>query len=329
MLENLYLSFQTVTPIILLVGLGMLFKKTGFLPDDFYTGADKFVFRAALPAMIFLEVAGSSVSESAGYLKLTLYIAPMVCVFWLIYTLVSPIFIKDRRKLGAAVQSMFRSNTAILGPVLIQNMFSDGEKTAKAMAAYAIVLPFVILAYNVLSVVVLTIYMPVEDGEEKKKFGMKDFLRIVVNTAKNPLIIAVVLGLPFMFFGIKLPTIATKTLNYVSGTTTALSLISLGAGFSFESLKGNIKLASVVTSIKIVFQPAAAVALGYLLGFRGNELLVTFVVFGTPAAVSSYIMAKNMKSDHELAGQILLISTVFCIFTVFLGSFLMRTAGWI
>ena len=54
-----------------------------------------------------------------------------------------------------------------------------------------------------------------------------------------------------------------------------------------------------------------------------------FIVFGGPAAVSSYIMAKQMKSDHELASQILLISTLMSLFTMFAGIFILRTAGLI
>lgn len=329
MLENLWLSFQTVIPIVILVAVGMFLKKINLLPEEFYSGADKFVFKVALPCMIFLEVAGATIDESAGYLGLMLYVAPMICVLCLVYSLISPFFIKDKRKLGASVQSMFRSNAAILGSVLLSNVFPDEERTKAALAAYAIVMPFVILAYNALSVVVLTVFMPVEEGEEKHKFGMKDMKRILIDTVKNPLIIGVVCGLPFMFAGITLPVIVTKTMGYLSNTVTALALISLGAGFSFKSLKGNLKLASAVTFIKIVFQPLLGVAIGYLLGFSGLELLVAFIVFGTPAAVSSYIMAKNMKSDYELAGQILLLSTVFCILTVFLGVFAMRCLGWI
>ena len=40
-------------------------------------------------------------------------------------------------------------------------------------------------------------------------------------------------------------------------------------------------------------------------------------------------MAKNMKSDYELAGQILLLSTFMCVFTIFIGVFLLKYAGLI
>ena len=44
---------------------------------------------------------------------------------------------------------------------------------------------------------------------------------------------------------------------------------------------------------------------------------MVLVSFGSPTSVSSYIMAKNMHGDHELAGQILLLTTVCSLITVF------------
>ncbi len=324
MLDNLLLSLNTVLPVLILTVVGIVLKRIKLLPDAFYDGADKFVFKIALPAMIFLQVAGADISEGAKYYKLPLFAVPMICLTCLIFSLLTPLFVKDRRKVGAMVQSMFRSNAAILGVVFIENLFADPAERGVALAAYAITAAFVILAYNVLSVVVLTVFMPSENGEKNKI----DIKKILLSTIKNPLIIAVLLGLPFMIFGIKLPSVATSSLKYLSNATTGLALISLGAEFSFSSLKGNISHAVITSLIKTVIHPILGVGAAYLLGFRGSELLIIFIIFGTPAAVSSYIMAKNMKSDYELAGQILLLSTMACILTIFLGTFVMRTLGW-
>ena len=65
------------------------------------------------------------------------------------------------------------------------------------------------------------------------------------------------------------------------------------------------------------------------MGYRGISLGLVFVVFDSPVAVSSYIMAKNMNSDHSLAAQILLLSTLFCLGTMFLGLFLLKTMNFI
>ncbi|MCQ2426984.1 MAG: AEC family transporter [Clostridia bacterium] len=329
MLNNLILSLNTVLPIVILTAVGMLLGKLKLFSDAFYSGADKFVFKVALPCMIFLQVAEADFSESAGYLKLMLAIVGILIALTVIYCLVMPIFIKDKRKLGATVQGMFRSNVAILGAVLVENMFPAGPVQSAAKVAYAVVMPFVVLMYNVFSVGILAIFMPTEGEEKNSRFGLKDFGRAALETLKNPLIIAVVLGFPFTFFRIAIPGIVRTSMGYLSGCTTGLALISLGAGFSFKSLAGNIGLASFVTAVKTAVQPLIGLSVLYLLGFRGPELAVGLVVFGTPTAVSSYIMAKNMKSDYELAGQILLLTTIVCIFTLFLGSLILRTIGLI
>jgi len=330
MANNFILSLNTVLPIVILTGVGMLLGKLKLFSDAFYSGADKFVFKVALPCMLFLQVAGANFTESAGYLKLMLAIVGILILLTVFYCLIMPLFIKDKRKLGATVQGMFRSNVAILGLVLIENMFPEGDVRATAVTAYAMVMPFVVLMYNVFSVGILAIFMPSDDDAEGgSKFGLKDFGRAALETLKNPLIIGVVLGFPFSLLNIQLPAILNTSIKYLSNCTTGLALVSLGAGFSFKSLSGNLKLATFVTAVKTVIQPAIGIFVLYLLGFRGPELAVAFVIFGTPVAVSSYIMAKNMKSDYELAGQILLLTTIICIFTLFAGSLLMRTIGLI
>ena len=326
MLDNLLLSLNTVTPVLILTVLGMMLKKIKLLPDSFYSGADKFVFDIALPAMIFLQVAGADMTSGGDLMKLPVFTVVMLIITCTVFSVVTHLIVRNPARVGASVQSMFRSNSSILGVVFVTNIYAGTAESDAALAGYAITMPFVILMYNILSVIVLTVFMPTAEGEEKQKINIG---KILINTAKNPLIIAVVLGLPFMIFGWELPSIINTSVGYLSDSATALALISLGAGFSFSALKGNITLATVTSLVKTVLHPIIGVAAAYLCGFRGNELLITFIIFGTPAAVSSYIMAKNMKSDYELSGQILLISTLLCIVTIFIGVFLMKTVGWI
>lgn len=75
--------------------------------------------------------------------------------------------------------------------------------------------------------------------------------------------------------------------------------------------------------------PIIAVITGVMLGFSGVPLGVIFVIFGSPSAISCYVMAKQMKIDHELAGQIMLISTLFSTLTLFVGIFILREMGLI
>ena len=87
--------------------------------------------------------------------------------------------------------------------------------------------------------------------------------------------------------------------------------------------------AAVGAACKTVVVPALAVTVAALLGFRGPSLGVVLICFGSPTAITSYIMAKKMDNDHDLAAQILLLSTLICVVTIFIGIFILKTLALI
>lgn len=314
-MENLVFSINAVLPIFLLVALGWLLKKTDFLPDAFYKGSEKFVFKIALPCMLFLSVARSTAERLAEQIPLVVFCSVGVVSAFLLLSLIVPTFVKDNDKRGAFIQGAYRSNFGILGMPLAANLFGTaGTQTA------AVLMPATIIFFNTLAVIILTIYAP----NDMKKTPKELIPQIARSVVTNPLIISVVLGMPFLFLNLELPLFLEKTADELSGTVSALALISLGAGFRKDTLVGKIGYSAVAAAIKTAVIPSVMVLAAYFLGFRGVSLGVTFILFGSPTAVSSYIMAKNMKSDHEMAGQILLLSTLFCLVTLFIGIFLLR-----
>ena len=315
MLSNLTYSVNAILPIFLLAVFGALLKKFGKISDAFIETADWLVFRIALPVMLFLEVAGSSLAESLD-VRLIMFLVVSVTVTFLTVSVVAALTVRDRSKRGALIQGSCRSNFAILGVPLAVNMFGDAGGEVIAIA-----IPFVILMFNSYSVVILSVFSA--DGD--RKLNRDTLIGILKNIVTNPLIIGIAIALPFMLFEIELPAAANKTLTYLSNLTTPLALISLGANFRTESLKGRVGYALIGALMKTIILPAAAVTAAVLVGLRGPSLGVVLICFGAPTAVTSYIMAKKMGNDHELAAQILLLSTMVCALTIFLGIFILRT----
>lgn len=319
MLDNLMYSINAILPIFLLVILGAVLSKAGKVNDKFNDTADWLVFKIALPIMLFLEVAECSLEENLD-LKLIVFLIVSVTAVFLTVSVLSALLIKDQSKRGAFIQGACRSNFAILGVPLAANMFGDA-----GVQTIAFTVPFVILMFNSYSVIILSVF----SGSDKHKIDKKAILGILKNIVTNPLIIAVVCGLPFMIWGITLPSAADKTLTYLSNLTTPLALISLGANFKVESLHGRVGYAVSGALLKTIVVPIIAVTAAVLCGLRGPSLGVVLICFGAPTAVSSYIMAKKMDNDHELAAQILLLSTMLCVMTIFVGIFILKTLQFI
>lgn len=319
MLDNFIYSVNSVMPIFVMVIIGIFLKQIGFLNESFFSQSEKFVFRVALPSTLFLEVAEAG-SLAGLNLKLVAYSCLGLGGAMLLLALILPLFIRDRAKCGAIVQGACRSNVAILGVPLAANMF--GEIGAQTIA---ITMPLFVICLNVFSVILLSFFAPVD-----VKLSPARMLRSIVKSiVTNPLVIAVVLAFPFLLFGWKLPMVADKSISYLGNTTFALALMSLGSNFSIKALRGKLHYALIASAIKTIILPFIMIGIGVLMGFRGVELGVLFVFFASPTAVSSYIMAKNMKSDDELAAQILLLATLICLFSLFGGVFLLKSLGLI
>lgn len=315
MLSNLSYSINAVLPIFLLVVVGGFLNKFNKVNASFTEIADWLVFKVGLPIMLFLEVAKSTISDGLD-VKLIVFIIISVTCSFLLVSILAVLMIRDSTKRGAFIQGMCRSNFAILGVPLAENMF--GESGSQTIA---IVMPFVILMFNTYSVIILSLF----SNSSAHKLDKKAVRGILKNIVTNPLIIGVVLGIPFMLFEIPLGTALNKTLQYLSNLTTPLALISLGANFRMESLRGRLGYALSASVGKTILLPAIAVTAAALVGLRGPSLGVVLICFGAPTAVSSYIMSKKMDNDHELSAQILLLTTMMCIVTIFVGIFILKT----
>ena len=316
MISNLIFSVNAILPIFFMVILGWVLKNKGFLHESFFTHADKFVFKIALPCNLFVSVIAGDTQKLKSSLPLMAFIVTGISAFFLLAAFTVPAIIKDNGKRGAFIQGIYRGNFAILGLPIAENLFPGRGSTA-----VAVVMPVAIVAVNVFAVIILTVFAP----KEIKKTPLQTAKDICLSIVKNPLIISCLLGFVFMILGITLPSFAHKTISKLSDTVFALALMSLGAEFSFAALKGRVGTSLVGAIIKTVFLPLCAVLVAVAMGFRNVDLGIILIFFGAPTAVSSYIMAKNMKSDYEMASQILLISTLLCMFTLFVGIFLLKT----
>ena len=166
----------------------------------------------------------------------------------------------------------------------------------------------------------MTIFDPSINGN--RKIPIKKILKGIIT---NPLIIGIVSGLPFSILDIEIPSLIDKSLDNLSSLATPLSLICLGAQFTFKAAKDNLKLSVSATILKQLIIPTIVLTIAALMGFRGGELGAVFILFMAPTAISSYIMAKNMHSDDQLAAQILILTTLTSCLTLTGGIFLLRS----
>ena len=117
------------------------------------------------------------------------------------------------------------------------------------------------------------------------------------------------------------------TVQDLAKLSTPIAFMILGGDLDFSKVRGNLKVASVVLTIKLVILPLIMIPMIVMMGYRDADLLSGLLAYQTPVAVSSYIMAQQAGADGQLAGQLVVFSSVLSIFTLFVTILILRTIG--
>ena len=314
-MDNIIVSFNVIAPVFFLMVLGYFLVNYTSLADGKLTKqANAIVFKIFLPCMLFYNVYQSDIgSEIHSRIRLCIWAAGGLLILFVLLCLIVPRIVTQENQQGVVIQVIFRSNYVIFGVAVVQNMYGPKSTTTAAILS-AILVPM----YNFLAVVVLSIF-----GEKREN----DWKKIILDIIKNPLIISSVLGIIFSLLGIRLPTAVDTTVQDLAKLSTPIAFMILGGDLDFSKVKGNLKTAFVVLTIKLVILPLIMIPMVVMMGYRDADLLSGVLAYQTPVAVSSYIMAQQAGADGQLAGQLVVFSSVLSIFTLFVTIFILRTMG--
>ena len=304
-MKSLFISLEAVAPIFLMMMLGYCMRLWRLGTKAVFDGINKLIFWVFLPVLLFHNTYQSSLADALDAKLIAFSVVGILVVFAFGYGAVF-FLSKENPKRGVMLQGFFRSNVAFLGVPLATYICGE-QALGCASVTVAIVVPLV----NVLAVICL----------ERFRHGKINLLSIGKGILKNPLLIGCALGLLFSSLEWKLPSLLEGVVADVAGVATPLAMIVLGAGFAFKGLGKHKKELVVTAFAKLVLIPLAAVTLAALLGYRDISLVTILCIFGTPIAVASYAMASQMGGDAELAGQMVVVTSAFCSFTLFLFIF--------
>lgn len=312
-MESLYFSLKIVVPLFIMMLLGYIIKVTKILSEDAAGQVNKMIFRILLPLLVFMNIYHTDFASSFKSNLLFFSLIGVVIQFFISLSIVL-LAEKDNSKRGVMIQGMFRSNFVLFGIPIAVAIYS-GASAGVAALLIAVIIPL----YNFLSVIALEMF----NGKTPS------FLKTLKGIITNPLIIASVLALLAQFFHIALPEILDSTLTDISGITTPLAFIILGASFRFGDIKTYVRQITITTLFKLVIFPAIFIGVAILLGFRGVELAVILGVFASPVAVGSFSMAQQMGGDSKLASQFVVITSLLSVVTIFGFIFLLKEFAFI
>ncbi|MFI3166614.1 MAG: AEC family transporter [Bacillota bacterium] len=302
-MEELIFTAQIVLPLFFLILVGAFCAKKQIVSEEFLKGGNKLSFTVLLPVMLFMNIYnGRDVADFNIVFALQIFAAITVAFLGLWFVL--RFVYKDIGKLSVMIQAGFRSNFVLFGTYLMSSLYGD---TGVAMVSCYLAL--VVSTFNVYATFILEFY-----SQTGKTAGAKG---ILIKILKNPLIIASLLGLAVNLIGIELGTVLETTLKNISSIATIFAMICLGGNLKIDKIKADKWNIALGTILRLIIVPGISCSVFYFLGYRAEMFAIILIVFATPVAVSSYIMAQEQGADSELAGGIVASTTLFSTLSLF------------
>ena len=314
-MENLIFSLNATVPIFLMMVLGMIFRKIGWMDIEFAEEMNKFVFLVPLPVLLFSDLATVDFEE-VWNIRFVIFCFIVTFISIAIVAGISFLW-KDKTIQGEFIQSSYRSSAALLGIAFIQNIYGNA-----GMAPLMIIgsVPL----YNVMAVITLSLFAP-----GGGKLDTAKLIRTLKGIATNPIILGILTGMVWSLLHLPMPTILNTAVDNLGKTATPLGLMAMGGALKFGKAFARPKPLIACSFLKLVGYEAVFLPLAVLLGFSHDMLVAIIIMLGSATTVSCYIMAKNMDYDGDFTSGVVMTTTLLSSFTMTIWLYICKSLGLI
>jgi len=304
MLTNL----SIVLPIFALILAGWIARKTGALSENATREVNRLVVYLALPALLFDIMANAKPAEiwQPGFIVAFAAGCAVIfgaTLFWRVA--------RGRHLADAAIDGLNASyaNTGFIGFPLVLSLIGD--------TGMAPVLISTILTVCVLFAVAIIL---IEGGLQSETRRRDIALKTARSLAKNPLLVAPVLGALVMLSGISLPAPVHAFLKLMGGAASPCALIALGlflAGTRAGEAGARATTTSILVGLKLIAQPIVTWLIAApLLNLPPAATHTAVLLAALPTGTGPFMLAEFYGREASLTGRVVLASTVLSVLTI-------------
>ncbi|MDG1103434.1 MAG: AEC family transporter [Ascidiaceihabitans sp.] len=305
----LMILLQTL-PFFAIIALGYGAGRTGFFNEDATRYLTKFVFFFALSAMIFRFAANIELSEVWDARLIAAYLWGTAFVYG-IATIVG--FLRNLNVATNAIEAQCAviGNIGFLGLPMLTLILGEA-----AIGPIMMMLAVDLIIFSSLVVILVT-------GSQDGQMSIRILKTVGLGLIKNPMIVAMTLGLLCSGFDVTIPVPLDEFLAILGGAATPGALFAIGASLATKSAE-RIEVAGWLTFCKLVLHPAF-VAFGALFLFSVDpySAAVLIAAASLPVAGNVYMLAQHYSVAPQRVSAAILVSTAISIFTVSL------VIGWV
>ena len=300
-------TFLVVLPVFALIFAGWLARRSGLLGAQATTELNRFVVYLALPALLVDIITHAHWSEiwQPGF------VAAFGLSAALTFGAVLAVRLRRRRPLAdAAIDGLNAAyaNTGYVGfPLALM---------ALGPAALAPTLVATIITVCILFAIAIVL---IEIALQAEARGARLVLKVLASLARNPLLVAPLLGALVPLAGLTLPAPAESFFKLLGGAASPCALVALGLfmGETRDAAERDLPAAALLVGCKLLLQPLLAWFFATRL-FGLPPLLAhsAVLIAALPTGTGPFMLAELYRRDSNITATVILASTVLSVVTI-------------
>ncbi len=299
-----------VLPVFILILLGWLAAKSGLLKAETGDALGEFVFKIAVPMLIFRTLATAHFEGVSPFRLWGAYFIG-VAVTWTAGHLIARHVFKRNAKVAviAGMSASFANNVFIGLPLVDHIVGQDGLVAISILLA--IHLPIMMIAGTIL----MESASARVDGTTTRSVGAI-LKQVGTNLARNPLVIALAAGLIFNLSGLSMNPPIAMVVGQIAASASPAALVSIGMALTRYPIKGDLGLSAGATMLKLLLMPASVYAAGHMLGLRPDWIAALVLTSSVPTGINAWLIAQRFRASQSLAASVISITTACGVATV-------------
>lgn len=288
---------QQVLVLFILIGVGALLTRLGFITEKGAASMTDVVLYAVTPCVIINAFQREYHPKLLGGLLTALLCAFLV----MLLSVLLAQLIYRKTEISRAVVLKFTlvfSNCGFMALPLQEAVL--GKDGVFYGAAYIAIFNIFMWTYGLITM--------------SRKTELKSALKAVV----NPGIIGTVIGVLLFAFSVKLPTVLSSPISYLAALNTPVSMLVIGYHLTHADL-GRVlkdKGAYFAMAMRLIVIPLLAFGGMYLAGVDGTVAVSVVIAASAPVAAFTTMMAAKYGRDTELSAGIVSASAIFSLITM-------------
>lgn len=301
-MAHFLIALKTVSPLFLIIGFGTLFSRSKICNPQWIEILNKYALYIGFPALVIASLMSLEPGDQS-FLKLILYTSGYTVFCMMLAFPVARIFRFSRKMLRTLFLILPFGNFAYLGIPVLQNAL--GDEILPTAAILSAVYLFWLLTLGIILIEALG-----DDNIHPKK--------LILSLLQNPLLMSVFVGLGIVYFNIKLPLFAEKTITLFSDSVTAVVLFALGIFLGSQKIGKPKEWYIVFTLVLITMLVLPFCYYIYLHAIDFDKLLTKASILDAamPLGLTPYVLASQYKLETSLAARIVVLGTFLSIFII-------------